>query len=276
MGTPRRRGKTAATSRVRQVVAFFALAFAWSWLWWLAAFLAGEGPARFFAGLIAAFGPTLAALALTYRGEGGAAVRRLLRRGVTLRAGPSWLLAILLFWPALAGLAFVLTRLLGGATGPTPLATQPWMTLPTFLFMLLASGPIQEEFGWRGYALDRLQATRGALGASLLLGAVWALWHLPLHFLPGTTQAALPIWQFWLITIVGSILYTWIHNHTGGSVLAAILFHTTANLSAWLFPYWHTDLGRYVGFGLALVAAVAIVLVEGPAWLSRPGVGART
>jgi hypothetical protein len=82
--------------------------------------------------------------------------------------------------------------------------------------MLLASGPIQKEFGWRGYALDRPQVTRGALGASLLLGGVWALWHLPLHFLPGATQATLPIWQFWLITIVGSAFYTWIHNHTGG------------------------------------------------------------
>ena len=99
------------------------------------------------------------------------------------------------------------------------------MTLPTFLFMPLASGPIQEEFGCRGYALDRLQATRGALG---------------------------------------------------GSVLAAILFHATSNLSAWPFPYWHTDLGRYVGFGLALVAAAAIVLLEGAARLSRPGVSTRT
>lgn len=263
------------TTPGRQVITFFALTFAWSWTWWLAAFLAGEGPARFFTGLIAAFGPTLAAFLLTHRAEGGAGVRRLLRRGITLRARPGWLLAILLFWPALAGLAFALTRFLGGTTGPTPLASQPWMVLPTFLFMLLASGPIQEEFGWRGFALDRLQATRGALAASLLLGTVWAAWHLPLHFLPGTTQAALPIWQFWLITIVGSVLYTWIHNRTGGSVLAAILFHTTSNLSVWAFPYWHTDLGRYVGFALALAAAVAIVLVEGPARLARSGRGDR-
>jgi len=255
----------------RQVVTFFALTFAWSWLWWLAAFLAGDGPARFFTGLIAAFGPTLTAFLLTYRAEGGAGVRRLLRRGITLRATPAWLIAILLFWPALAGLAFALTHLLGGTTGPTPMASQPWMVLPTFLFMLLASGPIQEEFGWRGFALDRLQATRGALGASLLLGALWALWHLPLHFLPGTTQSALPIWQFWLITIVGSILYTAIHNHSGGSVLAAILFHTTSNLSVWMFPYWHTDLGRYLGFGLALAAAVAIALVGGRGRPSHAG-----
>lgn len=255
----------------RHVVMFFALTFAWSWAWWFAAFLAGDGPVRFFAGLIAAFGPTLTALLLTHRAEGGTGVRQLLRRGITLRARPGWLLPILLFWPALAGLAYALTRLLGGTTGPTPLASQPWMVLPTFAFMLVASGPIQEEFGWRGFALDRLQATQGALGASLLLGAAWALWHLPLHFLPGTTQAALPIWQFWLITIVGSVLYTWVHHHTGGSMLAAVLFHTTSNLSVWMFPYWHTDLGRYVGFGLALAAAVAIVLVEGPDRWVRSG-----
>lgn len=209
------------------------------------------------------------AFVLTGRYEGREGVRRLLRRGLTLCGPKNRLVPILFFWPALAGLAFLVTKLAGGNTAASPLSAQPWMVGPMFLFMFFASGALGEEFGWRGFALDRLQAKSTALVSGLVLGLVWSLWHLPLHFIPGTTQSAIPIWQFWAITTVGSVFYTWVHNNTGGSVLAAMLFHAMSNLSVWMFPYWQTDLGRYIGFGVVGAALAVVVLVWGPTHLAR-------
>jgi membrane protease YdiL (CAAX protease family) len=79
------------------------------------------------------------------------------------------------------------------------LARQPLLIVPMFLFWLIF-GPVPEEPGWRGYALDGLQARRSALPADLILGVVWALWHLPLHSMRGTWQAdavGFATQQFW-------------------------------------------------------------------------------
>src|SRR5436853_185126 len=75
---------------------------------------------------------------------------------------------------------------------PGPLLEPPWAILPAFAFILLLQGPVPEEFGWRGYALDRLQARWGALTSALVLGVVWGLWHLPLFFLPAAGIYVLP------------------------------------------------------------------------------------
>jgi len=91
-------------------------------------------------------------------------------------------------------------------------------------------GPFPEELGWRGYVLDRLQAKWNALGSSLILGVVWALWHLPLFFIRDTYQYNQGAWSewFWLF-MIGiiplAVIFTWIFNNTRRSTLAIILFH---------------------------------------------------
>ena len=122
---------------------------------------------------------------------------------------------------------------------------QPWQAwVPLFFYVLLLNA-LPEEYGWRGFALDRLQKKSSALSASLILGLIWALWHLPLFFIEGTTQAAIPMVQYMLQTVVLSIFYTWLYNNTGGSVLIAApglpcsltttprLFHASANSYTW-------------------------------------------
>ena len=126
--------------------------------------------------------------------------------------------------------------------------------------------PYMEEFGWRGYALDRMQTGANAVIASLVLGFFWGLWHLPLFFMEGTVQAeaAIPIWEFILQQMVLAILYTWLYNNTRGTLLVAILFHTIGNTSAALLPaYFGTEIGRWVNFSLLLITVVVIVAVWG-------------
>ena len=140
--------------------------------------------------------------------------------------------------------------------------------------MLLLGGPLQEEFGWRGYALDKLQEKRTALTASLFLGFIWAIWHMPLNFTEGIDA------QYSLVisTAVGSIislmlmsvLFTWIYNNTGKSVLAAMLFHASMNLSTFkLFPVFETEeaLPFYTLF--ILISVVTVLIVWGRKTLTR-------
>jgi uncharacterized protein len=116
------------------------------------------------------------------------------------------------------------------------LTAQPLM----ILFLLpagLISGPIPEELGWRGFALDRLQARMNPLAASVTLGLSWSLWHLPLFWVLGTTQAGLgsntlDYWLFLLNPIALSALFAWVYNQTGGSILSAILMHFSFNVTA--------------------------------------------
>ena len=103
-----------------------------------------------------------------------------------------------------------------------------------FAGFVLLLGPLPEEIGWRGYLLDRLQLRFEALGASVVLGAAWIAWHVPLFFMTGYYARAggapdpLP---FGVMILLGSVLYTWIHNNTHGSVFAAVLFHFAGNFT---------------------------------------------
>lgn len=121
----------------------------------------------------------------------------------------------------------ILNNLLGHIFNGRLFITQLGNFLP-----LLILGPLSEELGWRGYALERLQTRWNALSSSLIIGVVWALWHLPLFFMVGTSQheLAMPFFSFMIIILATSILYTWIFNNTQKNLWSAIFFH-------WIFTY---------------------------------------
>jgi hypothetical protein len=77
------------------------------------------------------------------------------------------------------------------------------------------------------------------------------------------------MYQYFLQTIVLSIFYTWLYNNTGGSVLIAIIFHAVSNISAAIIPFWTTELGRWINFGLLVFVAVVILSIWGSRYLSK-------
>jgi uncharacterized protein len=167
-----------------------------------------------------------------------------------------------------SGLTILFINLLGGKIlwehQPLPLM----LAGPIFIVIFLTQA-LPEEYGWRGFALDRLQSRWNALTASLILGFLWGLWHLPLHFMVGTTQEIIPVVEFILKQMVGAIFYTWIFNNTNRNVFLVILLHSIWNVFGGLIPYWVTSQGRWVNFGVELILALIIVAAYGVKTLSR-------
>lgn len=251
---------------------FFAITFAFSWLLWLLPLLKSNGFSELpeivgLLGMFAPFGPAAAAFWLTWRESGKEGVKWFWRRGWQLNFSQKWLIPALLLGPLIALVTTALMLVMGRSIG-WEYGVPPLMIVPIFLLIYITNA-LPEEYGWRGYALDPLQKRFNALAASLVLGAIWALWHLPLFFIEGTTQQAIPLYQFILQTMVLAIFYTWLHNNTGGSVLIAALFHASANTAAAAVPTWTTELGRWLNFGLLAVMAGIIVWQWGWRQLSR-------
>lgn len=198
------------------------------------------------------------------------------RRVVDLRRiGVRWYAVILLMFPLLMALAALLDTSLGGGAirleAAALLFEQP-LSFLVFTVFIFFFGPLPEELGWRGYALDGLQARRSALGAGLLLGLVWALWHLPLFFIEGTYQAGLgfgttSFWMFMVGAVASSVLYTWIYNNTRRSTLSAILIHFMENYVGELFAL--SEGAEVYYFAFKVVAVALIVLIWGPKALTR-------
>ena len=180
------------------LIVFFVLAYVFSWWPW-PLYALGLSPSP-----IIAFGPFLAAilvLALT-TGKGG--VVTLLRRMVRWRVRPVWYAVALLLPVAISGGAALLNVVVLGASAPSPAELGAWSGLvPTFFLLLLVPGigGAWEEPGWRGYALPKLQGGHSALLASLILGVVWAFWHLPLM-----VAAVIP-WSDIAYVTVQSVVY---------------------------------------------------------------------
>ncbi|MCX8171972.1 MAG: CPBP family intramembrane metalloprotease, partial [Candidatus Bathyarchaeota archaeon] len=146
--------------------------------------------------------------------------------------------------------------------------SQPWLILWNFVYIFFLGGPLQEEFGWRGYALPRLLERHSALVSSVVLGVIWAVWHLPLNFMYWLGPQYVLGLSMFLSTVIlfvfVSILFTWLYNNTGGSVFAALIFHTMLNLSTYvLFPVFETESGPTYYFMSIIVVVASILWVFG-------------
>ena len=120
-----------------------------------------------------------------------------------------------------------------GAEAIDQIMAQP-AALIGMLLMALIVGPLAEEFGWRGFALDPLQARWSSLSASFIVGIFWWAWHIPLFFMSGMLQSewglgTASFWAFAVTVLALSILYTWVFNNTKCSILSAILLHFMYN-----------------------------------------------
>jgi uncharacterized protein len=246
------------------LIVFFVLAYAFSWWPWpLYAF--GLSP-----GYIIGFGPFVAALVVLGLTRGKVGIFGLLKRMVRWRVRPVWY-AVALLLPVGIALGATVLNVLLGAGPPSSAELGAWPSLvPTFFLLLLVPGigGAWEEPGWRGYALPNLQADRSVLLASLILGIVWAFWHLPLM-----VYGAVP-WSDMAYVTAQSVVYAWLFNNTAGSVLLVMLFHTMNNVISGGFFHAMFSGAEWVRMGWLLVAlwcavAVMVVIATGPEHLSR-------
>jgi membrane protease YdiL (CAAX protease family) len=179
---------------------------------------------------VGSFVPSITALFLTWRYAGGVELCRLLGRALVWRVSPIWYV-IAIFGPALVMLLAMGGHVLLGGMAPdyVPLGVR-WLIVPVnFVLVLLIGGPLGEEFGWRGLALPALETRLSPLWASLLLGLIWSVWHLPLFFISASAQHSLPFGLYVLLTLPLSILITWLYHGTGESLLLVMLFHAAVN-----------------------------------------------
>jgi len=232
------------------LVLFFLLAYLFTWSNWLPQALNSRGLTSVqvpgILSLLAGYGPALAAILAASLAYGPQGLRELFGRLVKWRAGIRWYL-IALFLPALVTILAILinTRWLGGAapdfSGVSfpfgPAETPLWQKiLILFLVFTLGFDGLGEELGWRGFALPRLLERYTPLAASLILGALWAVWHFPYALTKGTFLSDVPLHGFILNLLGVSIIYTWIFVNTNGSLLPALLFHVAGNTTSNLLP----------------------------------------
>jgi len=229
----------AALVRRRPLLAFFVLAYAYTYL---VDFIAIK--TLFVLLLLGTFGPLISAIVITRIESGWAGVRALLQRARDWHVGIGWYAVVVFGFLGLYLAAIELTVILGGTVDFGKV--DPWYTVPLlFLVILLVGGPLGEEFGWRGYALPRLSQRGGPLVAALVLGLPWALWHLPNWWVPHSAQFVnvqgngnytFFIGEF-VVFIVGlSIVFAFVYFSTGASVLMALLLHASVNTwDGWLF-----------------------------------------
>jgi hypothetical protein len=203
--------------------------------------------------------------ALRRRGRGG--VRRFWRRFWDVRLTGKWLLVSFLLWPLFIAVPALLDGFLTGDWAVLSWLSQPWVILDWFANNLTRSGGMSEDFGWWGYALPRLQARQSAhIISSIILGAIWSLWHLPLRFLAGSSQQGTSWGLLAGSLILSSILYTWLLNNGRGSILAAVVLHAVGHTVSQMFPGSTSSIFYWVALGLVVVLVVAIY---GPGRLVR-------
>jgi len=231
---------TIATPVRRQsgLAIFWTVTFTTSWAFWFVAITLGGSPMRsptVIPYLLGGFGPVFGAIVVRAR----RARRREPAPAHTVRLRLSmrlfWVLPLLVMASATVLAGTLLADLLGGpvvslTAGQSLIAT---MGGPgAFIVSMLIAGPLAEEPGWRGTAYPRLRASLSRLQAGLLLGVVWAVWHLPLFFMPGTVQAAFGLisWSGLLFTfsvIPMALLTGYAYERAG--VVAAIAVHFGVN-----------------------------------------------
>jgi membrane protease YdiL (CAAX protease family) len=252
--------------RVRHVFRFFAITFAQTWAFYLAIILLrlstdrGLGMVFLICGGMA---PSLIGVVMalmTYDRDGR---REFFRRFYQLNCiSVRWWLFILLIYPMIHLVAIGLTFLSGGEAPAMELLRSVIQNPASIVFVLIQgffiNGPWPEEFGWRGFALQPLLDRFGFVRANLLLGVVWALWHLPLFFMPtmGHYQMGLVGFWFFIAQAVGlSMMMAFVHVNTRQSIFAALLMHMMCNLTPNLMA-GYTQAYERLAFSLVLVAGV--------------------
>ena len=242
----------------RSYLFFLAITFAITWLLWLPALLESQTaiqipkPIPLVLMALGIFTPSAVGVAFVVK-EGQKGV---LGRWFNVRLGWYWVPIVLAI--PLAGFCAQLLR--GFFNGEFPVEAPSLYLLPAQFAVAMLLGPVNEEFGWRGYALPQLQKRFGAVAASLIIGTIWVFWHLPLFFIADAPQAKLPFLPFATTLILASIVITWAQNNTRQSMWPALMIHAGIGFTNELFPLFDPRSGSYVAWNWANLVLAAMVV----------------
>lgn len=203
------------------------------------------------------FGPLIAAIAAAWRSGGGASVRDLFAELTRWGAAPAWYVVAFLLPGAVIALGLALAD---------PFEPRPWFYPPrngatVAAFVLL---PFVEEIGWRGFAQPRLVRRYGALRASVVLGALWTLWHAAMFVLQGLTPVQCAVSLPYFVAV--SAICVWFYSRPGGGLPLAVLLHAGGHFSNSHQPLPGDAVPFFAQAGGLCALAAVLVLVDPEAW----------
>ena len=259
-----------STSVKKSPLKFFVLVYVLALPFWLLGALAGgltkAIPINLPISALMFVCPITAAVILTYREQKSRGVKQLLARVFDYKriTRKIWYVPAILLMPVIMVLSYVVMRLIGVPLPENPYI--PFQAIPIFFLVFFISA-IGEEVGWSGYAIDPLQDRWSALQASLIVGSVWAIWHV----VPYIQAHNAPAWIAWqcLGTVGLRVIIVWLYNNTGKSVFVAILFHDMLNVSTFLFPNYGSYYDPAITGILIIITATIVTFLWGPKTLAR-------
>lgn len=238
---------------MRRLILYFAVTFLVTWTCWLTA------PHIAFIVYLGVFAPGIVALAFTARERGTDGVLALLRRLVQWNVAARWYAFALLYIFTIKLTAALIHRLLLGQWPRFGEESMVIMFAATILFTIVQAG---EELGWRGYALPTLAGKIGYAWSSIIIGIIWAAWHLPLFIsipIGDTYHQSFPLYVVQVTAM--SVAMTWLYTRTNGSLLLPMLLHAAANNTKDIVPSAVPGATNPLAWSTSAVANITVVLL---------------
>jgi uncharacterized protein len=251
------------------IIKFFLLVLMLSIPFWILGFIGPDTtnifPINLPISALMTFCPLLAAVILIYRERKSQGVTELLKLVIDFKKirNKKWYIPIVFLMPAIAVLSYGYIKLTGVAL---PESKMTLLSTIIFFFVYFI-GAIGEEVGWSGYAIDPLQNRYSALKASIILGVVWAIWHI----IPWSQTHQTTTWIVWqsIGTVFLRIIMVWLFNNTGKSVFAMVLFHTMINISPYLIPNYGPHYNPFTTSVLLMITTIVITYLWGAKTLAE-------
>jgi len=212
---------------------------------------------------LAVYSPSITAGFLVYRFFGRKNLKSFLKRLFKWDIGYKPYIFSLIF---VLGSHFIIRLVETLLNLPSPEFGYEWyMFIPlAFMYLIIDAGPIGEELGWRGILLPLLQKKYSSITASIILGIIWATWHLPAFFISITNQSDNSVLLFFLVLISFSMLLTQIFNLAKGSILITVILHWLLNLSLYLKINGSSNISSIITVLIFFCAAIFIKLRYNP------------
>ncbi len=255
------------------LASFTAMAFAISWVMWLPVIFSGPEALFWvtFFFILGGMGPFAASLVIIFLSGDQQQSQTFKQRLFLWRVPARWYAVVLLLPIAIVAASCSLLLLLGEGFEISADLPPVWVYPFILLYMGFLGGGLEEP-GWRGFALPRLLARYSPAASGLILGVIWAFWHLPLFLAPSLAQKDIPVGLFILTGVALSIIFTWAYLATGGSIPMAIILHAGINAALNWYPMSAETMELFLPVTLvAMLASVLFVLFSGQFRKGLPG-----